>query len=144
MSQGVLWIFSLDLTEQSGQFPLVPSVLLAYGQRRKKKKIKKIELLTEYFLKYILEFLYYSKGQKTVPCWPNLTLYTFVYGHLCLSYGQKKIFYRVFCNTWKLFEIQSLMLTIKTVLGHSHFQPFTYHLWMLLHTSIVWDVRPTV
>lgn len=55
---------------------------------RGEKKIKKIELLTEYFLKYILEFLYYSKGQKTVPL-AKLTLYPFVYGHLRLSYGQK-------------------------------------------------------
>lgn len=69
------------------------SLLMARGE---KKKIKKIELLTEYFLKYILKFLYYSKGQKTIPCWPNLTLYPFVYGHLRLSYGQKIFFKEYF------------------------------------------------
>lgn len=62
------------------------SLLMASGG----KKIKKIELL-KYFLKYILEFIHYSKGQKTIPCWPNLTLFPFVYGHLHSSYGWKKI-----------------------------------------------------
>lgn len=88
---------------------LFPSMFLCLCPEEKKD----LTLDSEYFLKYILKFIYYSWGQQTIAWWPNLACWPFVYGYFHFQTIEKKIRRRIVCNTWKLFEIQTSVSILK-------------------------------
>lgn len=129
MSQVSLLIFSLGLTHQNGQFLLSSiSVFCLCLEER-----KDLTLGYECFKKYILKFVYYNRGQHTIigQTLPAGHLYMAIY----ICKWSKNFRREIFCNTWKLFEIQISRSIVTDYLEHRHVQSFMFCLWLLLYSN---------
>lgn len=136
MSQVALLIFSLGLTHQNGQFLLGSTRVFCLCPEERKD----LTLGYECSWKYILKFIYYNRGQRTIigQTLPAGHLYMAIY----ICKWSKKFRREIFCNTWKLFEIQISRSIVTVSLEHRHVQSFILCLWLLLYSNSTFELLP--